>query len=170
MVENQKLIITTQRTILRLINEDDLDDIAALNLDPEVRKFFPGGIQNREQTKQRMKEFMNFYKQYGLPCFVIIDKISNAFIGRCGFGPISSEDIEVGYLISRKYWGQGYASEVLQALLKWSKSNIKNEYIIAFAPLKHHAAHRVMEKCDMQFYKEDIGHGLECKFYRIENN
>lgn len=113
---------------------------------------------------------MIFYKERGLPCFVIFDKVSKEFLGRCGFGPIETGEIEVGYLITRKFWGIGYASEALNALLDWSKKNIEADYIIAFAPLRHEASQRVMEKCGMKFYKVDFGHGVECKFYRIKNN
>lgn len=63
----------------------------------------------------------------------------------------------------------GYASEALQGLLNWSKKNIKADFIIAFAPIEHKASHRVMEKCGMHYYKDGIGHGIECKFYRIKN-
>lgn len=36
--------IETPRMILRLIKEDDLEQVAKLNSDKEVRKFFPDGI------------------------------------------------------------------------------------------------------------------------------
>ncbi len=49
-----KIEIETERTILRLIHEDDLEHVASLNLDPEVRKYFPNGVQTKEQTRQRM--------------------------------------------------------------------------------------------------------------------
>lgn len=163
------LEIKTARTVLRLINESDLESVAALNLDPDVRQFFPDGIQTKEQTRQRLCEFMNFYEKLGLPGFVILDKASNEFIGRCGFGPLETGEIEVGYLIAKKFWGKGYASEALAALLSWSKRNIKADFIVAFAPINHKASHRVMEKCGMEYYKDEMGHGVECKFYRIRN-
>ena len=165
-----QLEIKTERLVLRLITEEDIKPVAELNLDPEVRKFFPDGIQTPEQTRLRVKEFMNFYEKQGLPCFVILDKLSNEFIGRCGFGPIETGEIEVGYLIAKKFWGRGYASEALKALLNWSKNNIKEHFIISFAPKAHTASLRVMEKCGMEYYKDGVGHGVECKFYRILNN
>lgn len=163
------LQLETPRMILRLINEEDVDNIAELNSDPEVRKFFPDGVQNREQTQKRITEFMNFYQDYGLPGFVIWNKLTKEFMGRCGFGPIETGEIEVGYLLARNFWGMGYASEALEALLQWSKKHIDSEYIIAFAPLEHRASQRVMEKCKMEYYKDDLGHGVLCKFYRIKN-
>ena len=155
---------------LRLIKEDDLELVAQLNADPEVRKFFPDGAQDREQTKSRIQQFVRFYEDKGLACFVMYNKKTNEFIGRCGFGPIETGEIEVGYLIVRKLWGMGYASEALKALLDWSKVNINSDYIIAFAPLDHKASHRVMEKSGMEYYKDDLGHGIECKFYRSKNS
>ena len=161
--------IESSRMILRLINEDDLEHVAALHLDPEVRKFFPEGILDRERTRLRIKEIITIYKDKGLPGFVMFDKVSQEFLGRCGFGPLESGEIEVGYLLVKKYWGMGYATEALKSLLEWSKININTDYIIAFAPLQHTASQRVMEKSNMEYYKHDVGHGVMCKFYRIKN-
>lgn len=167
--EQIPLQLETPRMILRLINETDLENIAELNMDAEVRKFFPDGVQTPQQTKRRIKEFMAFYRDYGLPCFVIWNKLTQEFMGRCGFGPLETGEIEVGYLLARKFWGKGYASEALSALLNWSRHHIDSEYIIAFAPLEHKASQRVMEKCNMVYYKVDLGHGIMSKFYRINN-
>lgn len=51
--------IETPRLILRLLTQDDLEDLVQLNLDPDVRAFFPNGIQSREQTEKRMFELIN---------------------------------------------------------------------------------------------------------------
>lgn len=161
--------IKTRRLLLRQVDLSDLDDIAKLHADPDVMKFFPGGTKNRVETEERLKEFLSFYKDKNLPGFVILDGNNGEFIGRCGFGP-HFDDVEVGYLIAKKFWGAGYATEVLNALLDWSKKNIDKKYIIAFAPLNHKASLRVMEKCGMQYYKSDIGYGLKCIFYKIKNS
>ncbi len=52
--------IETPRMLLRLIKDEDLDQVAQLHADREVRKFFPDGTQDREQTKRRIKQIMNF--------------------------------------------------------------------------------------------------------------
>lgn len=160
------LEIKTHRLILRLLNENDLDSLVQLNLDPDVRAFFPDGVQNREQTKKRMLELIDNYNTHHLPGFIIFEKGSNAFLGRCGFSLLEDNEVEVGYLIHKTYWGKGYATEALNALLDWAKKNINREYIIAFAPTAHTASQRVMEKCGMILYKTDIAHGVECKFYK----
>jgi [ribosomal protein S5]-alanine N-acetyltransferase len=94
---------------------------------------------------------------------------SGEFVGRCGFGPIETGEIEVGYLLHKKFWGKGLASEVLTTLLEWAKQNINADYIIAFAPIEHLASQRVMQKCGMEHYKNDNAKGVACCFYRVRN-
>lgn len=138
----------TNRLSFRLLEKNDIENILALNRDPDVRRFFPDGVQNRQQTEARIDDFLSFYKNYGLPCFVMFELNSGEFVGRGGFGPIDGK-IEVGYLLHKKYWGNGYATEALSALLQWAKQNIKAEHIIALTPLEHMASIRVMQKCGM---------------------
>ncbi len=161
-------LFKTARLGFRLLQPKDIDYFADLNGDPDVRAFFPDFIQNRQQSKKRMEELIGYYKDNSLPCFLMFLLESDEFVGRCGFGPIETGEIEVGYLLHKKFWGQGYATEALSTVLEWAKKNIDSDEIIAFAPVDHIASQRVMEKCGMHFYKSDIGHGAQCKFYKIK--
>ena len=165
----QKYIIETKRLGLRFLQKEDIDYLAKLNSDPDVRQFFPDGTQNREQTELRLNDFISYYETKGLPCFVMFELESGEFVGRCGFSPVESGEIEVGYLLHKKFWGKGLASEVLTTLLEWAKQNIYADYIVAFAPLEHIASQRVMQKCRMEHYKNDTAKGVQCSFYRIKN-
>ncbi|HDV5691878.1 TPA: GNAT family N-acetyltransferase [Legionella pneumophila] len=51
----QNTTISTQRLNLRRLQEDDLGYLLELNQDPDVRKFFPDGLLNREQTNLGMQ-------------------------------------------------------------------------------------------------------------------
>lgn len=165
----QKYSITTERLGLRHFEEADIDYLTELNSDPDVRQFFPDGTQTREQTEARMNEFVAYYKENGLPCFVMFELASGAFVGRCGFALVETGEIEVGYLLHKKYWGKGYATEALIAMLEWARHNINADYIIAFTPIEHIASQRVMQKCGMEHYKNDNAKGVTCSFYRIKN-
>ena len=163
------VIIKTKHLYLRLLKRDDLDYLTVLNSDADVRAFFPRGTQDKKQTKARIDELISCYETNGLPNFAIFLGEAGEFIGHCGFVLIPTGEIAVGYLFHKQFWGKGYASEALAALLAWSKKNIKTDYIIAFAPIEHLASLRVMHKCGMQYDKNDTGHGVLCSFYRIEN-
>lgn len=164
----QKYMIQTQRLGLRLLEQGDINYLAELHGDSDVRKFFPDGTQDREQTKARMNDFISFYKKNGLPCFMIFELDSGEFVGRAGFGLAESGETEVGYVLHKKFWGKGYASEAMTALLEWAKKNIDQDYIIAYAPIDHLASLRVMQKCGMEYYKKEFLNKVWCQFYRIQ--
>jgi ribosomal-protein-alanine N-acetyltransferase len=168
-MKQSEYLFTTERLGFRLLRPEDIDYFADLNGDPDVRAFFPDFIHNRQQSKERMDELIGYYENNGLPCFLMFLVESDEFVGRCGFGLIETGEIEVGYLLHKKFWQQGYATEALTELLLWAKKNIDADYIIAFAPTDHIASQKVMQKSGMEFYKNDIGHGLQCCFYRINN-
>ncbi|MDR3490972.1 MAG: GNAT family N-acetyltransferase [Gammaproteobacteria bacterium] len=165
----KKYMIKTKRLGLRLLEKNDIKYLEKLESDPEVKKYFINGPSTREQAKARMSDFISYYEDKGLPCFVMFELESNEFIGRCGFVPAKTGEIIVGYLLHKKFWGNGYASEALIALLEWSKQNIDADYIIAFALADNTASQRVMQKCGMEHYKDDTTKGVACSFYRANN-
>jgi ribosomal-protein-alanine N-acetyltransferase len=164
----QNYTLKTQRLGLRFLSPDDLDKMTDLNSDQDVRFFFPEGILTPEQTALRMHTILA-YQDNGLPCFLIFELDTEEFVGRSGFGPIENKEIEIGYVLHKKFWGKGYAAEVVTLLLEWATSHIRTEYIVAYAPEQHLASRRVMEKCGMQPYKNEIARGVPCCFYRIKN-
>lgn len=162
--------LNTPRLCFKPCSLEDLDNFTILNSDPEVRAFFPDGVQTRAQAEVRLREFMAYDENHGLPCFVLTERATGEFIGRAGFGLTDEGDIEVGYLLHKKFWGQGYASEALIALLAYAKKHITADWIIAFTPVEHLASVRVMQKCGMQHYKDAEAKGVVCSFYRIHNS
>ena len=83
------LQIETKRLKLKLLTEDDLDDLVQLNLAPEVSAFFPDGVQNTEQRKKSLLELIYTYNKHRLPGSIMVEKGSNSFLGRYGFSPTS---------------------------------------------------------------------------------
>src|SRR5262245_48704835 len=129
----------------RPITEDDLDYLLLLDADPEIRSFFPGGAQSQKEIEEKIKRYKKEYDERGYGALLVFELDSGEFIGRAGFGDIESGETEVGYLVLKKYWGKGYATRILRALLAWAKKNLKKDKIIAFTPVNHTASERVMQ-------------------------
>lgn len=162
-------LFKTKRLGFKYLEKEDLDYLMSLDSDSDVRQFFPDGVATKEQISKRLDEFMSYHQKLGLPVFVLFDLETDEFVGRAGFAPVQTGEIEVGYVFHKHYWGQGLATETLAALLKWAKKNIKADYIIAYTVTEHIASQRVMEKCGMKFYKKDAVKGVECRFYHVKN-
>lgn len=165
----QKYRIETKRLGLRFLEEADIDYLEELEKDAEVKKYFPDGARDRSKTEAMIKKFISYHENNGLPCFLIFDFESGEFIGRAGFGITEDNNIEVGYVLHKKFWGKGIASEAVSALLKYARAHINTDYIMAYADIGNIGSTRVMEKCGMQYYKTGIAKGIECRFYQIKN-
>lgn len=61
---------------------------------------------------------------------------------------------ELGYVISRKFWGQGFATQAIQLALQNGFDDLKVERIEAYVDPTNLASMRVLEKSD--FLKEGL--------------
>jgi len=165
----KKYTIKTSRLGLRLLEKEDITYLYPLESDPQVKQFFPDGARDRAKTEDMIKRCISAFEEHGLPCFLLFDLESDEFIGRVGFGLTETGDTEVGYVLHKKFWGKGYASEAVTVLLEYAREHIDVDFIIAYADTGNIGSTRVMEKCGMTYYKTDLAKGIECRFYRIKN-
>jgi ribosomal-protein-alanine N-acetyltransferase len=163
-----KYFLQTKRLGLRLLKQEDIEHLIGLESDPEVQKYSQYGIKNREKTEAIINAFICDYEKNGLPCLLVFNLVSDEFMGRAGFIFLEG-NVEVGYTLHKKFWGKGYATEVLTALLEWARINISTNNIFACVDINNKASVRVLEKCGMENYKNDMDNGVECRFYRIKN-
>lgn len=160
-------LFSTHRLGFRLLTDKDIAMFAELDHEATAEKFLPEKNEiNRFAS--RIGEFITQYQARGLPCFTIIDLETDEYAGSCGFAPNEIGEVEVGYIFLKKYWGKGFATETLDALIKWAKKNLDVEYIIGYTVAEHLASCRVMEKCGMKFYKNDVAKGVLCRFYHVK--
>ena len=75
--------------------------------------------------------------------------------------PSTSQTPELGYWLGVPYWGQGYATEALHAVIDYAFTDLAHEALQAGARVTNPASRRVLEKCGFQW----TGVGL----YRISS-
>ncbi|HEX2623355.1 MAG TPA: GNAT family N-acetyltransferase, partial [Phototrophicaceae bacterium] len=72
-------------------------------------------------TKEIIKRFLKGHPDHPeLGLWATIDKATHQLIGRCGLLPQTIEglaEVEVTYLLDKKYWRQGLGTEAAQAIL-----------------------------------------------------
>jgi ribosomal-protein-alanine N-acetyltransferase len=132
---------------------DDLDELLALYNDPEIRKHFPDGVKNYEDTKEELEWFMNGHPKYPeLGLWATIHKETGKFIGRCGLLPwtIDSQlEIEVAYLLDKKFWHQGLATEAAAGILAYAFNTLNLDRIICLMHPDNLASQRVAQRVGM---------------------
>lgn len=165
MIDPQTNILETDRLILRCLTMDDLDALFALYRDPEVRIYFPEGTLTYQETKEELEWIINvYYAKYGFGLWATIHKDTGTFIGRCGLLPWTIEqrlEVEVAYLLDRRYWGQGLATEAAQAIARYGFAQLDVSRLICLTDPENKASQRVATKIGMTFEKEmEDEHGL----------
>jgi len=71
-------------------------------------------------------------------------------IGVCGIDPRQGGP-EIGYWLGAAYWGHGYATETVRALVDYAFGVLEHEALVAGARVSNPASRRVLEKCAFQW-------------------
>lgn len=157
MVEHT-IILETKRLQFRRLIMDDLDALFALYSDPEIRQYFPEGTLNYEDTKEELEWFLNGHPEHPeLGLWAAIHKETGQFIGRCGLLPWTIDgryEVEVAYLLDKRYWKQGLGTEAAQAILQYGFEQLKLPRLICLIDHGNQASQKVATNIGMTFEKE----------------
>lgn len=125
-------ILETERCVVRELSLEDLDGLFSLyedeGMDQYTEPLFP-----YEEEKEYQRAYINhMYRYYGYGMWLVFLKETGELIGRAGLEHREIQEqveLELGYLIGKKYQGKGYATEVCTAILDYAKENTSFEQI-----------------------------------------
>jgi ribosomal-protein-alanine N-acetyltransferase len=151
-------ILETNRLILRHLLPDDLDSLYALYCDPDVKKYIPDAPPTYKETREELEWFINGHPKHPeLGLWATIHKGSNQFIGRCGLLPWTidqREEVEVAYLLAKKYWGQGLGTEAARAIANYGFEQLNLSRLICLIDHDNEASIKVAMNIGMTFEKD----------------
>ena len=145
--------IETERLLLRRITMKDVPDIFAYASDPEVTKYVRFVThKNIKDTHAFIRRVQTSYRKGVTPLWGMQSKATDRLIGAIGFlqWPNLDQRAELGYVVNRKVWGQGYVTEAAKAVCDFAFTKMKVNRIEAGTIVGHTASERVLEKCGFQ--------------------
>lgn len=147
------IILETPRLILRHLVLDDLDALFALYNDSEIRKYFPDGVKNYEDTREELEWYLNGHPEHPrLGLWATVQKETGKFIGRCGLLPWEIDgrlETEVAYLLDKNFWHQGLATEAATGILAYAFDTLNLLRIICLMHPDNIASQRVAQRIGM---------------------
>ncbi len=151
------IVAQTPCLILRQLTLDDVENLTAIYADPVVMRFFDGTY-TYEKTKQWLQErVFKFYEQKGWGLWATIYKMNNKLIGRCGLTPQlvdGTEEIEIGYLLAKEYWGMGLATEAACFSRDYGFEKLGANRLISLIDPDNIASQKVAKKVGLTYEKD----------------
>jgi RimJ/RimL family protein N-acetyltransferase len=140
-------VLATARLVLRAPRRSDVQAIATLVNDRRIaantaRIPHPCAIEDVEQFIATVN------KREGEACFAIT--LDGAPIGMCSVD-LREDGTEMGYWLGVPYWGRGFATEAVRALIDHAFGDLEHEALISGARVNNPASRRVLEKCGFQW-------------------
>jgi ribosomal-protein-alanine N-acetyltransferase len=148
-MEKEFPIIETRRLILREVTTDDAKDMLNYLSDKDV--VTPMGLEPFSTVKDVWDEIRWYKSIYdngtGIRWGITL-KDSGKVIGSCGFLNRLTKHYraEVGYELSKDYWGKGIASEALEAVVKYGYHHFQLERIEALIEPANLPSQKLVEK------------------------
>ena len=143
--------ITTERLIMRGWREADLASWAAMNADPEVRRYV-GPLLTFEQAAALALNYQDDLDRYGFGFWAVEIRTSGEFIGFTGLSTVDEEmpfGVEVGWRLARPAWRHGYATEAGLAALRYGFGTIGLREVVAVTMARNVRSQAVMRRIGM---------------------
>ncbi|MCM3617713.1 GNAT family N-acetyltransferase [Sutcliffiella horikoshii] len=164
-------ILETERLILREVATEDAIDMFEYLSDKDVVTHM--GLEPYKSSKDVLNEEIKWYKSIveegtGIR-WVITKKESSVVIGSCGFLNMSPKHhrAEIGFELHKEYWGQGIASEAVEAVIDYGYENLNLERIEAIVDPPNFPSQKLMEK--QGFRKEGLLRNYEYNFGKFND-
>ena len=163
-------VLTTRRLTLRPWRESDLNDFyeyAKVDGVGQMAGWNPH--RSLEESQAILSLFIAGKKVFAL-------EYQGRVIGSLGIEEYNEEHYpelaakpgrEIGYVLSKDYWGQGLMPEAVQAVITWLFDVMNLDFIIVGHFDWNHQSRRVVEKCGFRYNKQVP---FETRYDTVENS
>jgi len=161
--------LETPRLKLRQFCEADLDAWARITSDAEVMRYVGGSALSRDDAWRSLGYLLGHWKIRGFGLYAAEEKATGALIGRIGlYRPEGWPGLEVGWLVERSRWGEGFASEGGAAAMDHAFERLDARRLISVIEPPNTASIRVAEKLGERFERRMQLQGKQVAVYGVD--
>jgi RimJ/RimL family protein N-acetyltransferase len=158
-----ELPLRTDRLLLRAHRADDLDDLTRFHGDPEVVRYVPWPVRDREATERALRAKLD-QASWASPGQALVLAVEVAatgtVIGEVLLKWVSDTDrqAEVGFAFRRDHWGQGYAAEAVSEVLRLAFDDLDLHRVTAVCIEGNSASARLLQRLGFSFEGRFVDH------------
>ena len=155
-IDISNVILKTNRLMLRPFNIYDLGDFyeyASVDGVGQMAGWLPH--KNKEESLSILKMFIDEKKTFAIV-------YNNKVIGSLGIEEYDEKQLpeyadklgrEIGYVLSKDYWGKGLMPEALNEVIRYCFEDLKLDFLACGHFTDNNQSKRVQEKCGFYHYK-----------------
>jgi [ribosomal protein S5]-alanine N-acetyltransferase len=147
-------VLETERLILRRLKTSDAQDMFEFAMHRDVSKYVSWEPhESIERAEKFIKSTIEHYDNDESGELGMELKENGKLIGSMGFVKFNPQDLcgEIGYTLSRDYWGKGIMTEAVKCIIRFAFEEMKINRIEAVHFSENEASGRVMQKAGMSF-------------------
>ena len=155
-IDISKVILHTDRLTLRpwtLADLSDLYEYAKVDGVGQMAGWLPH--KDIEESRKILQMFIDGKIEFALD-------YNGKVIGSLGIAPYKEQELpefqdkrgrELGFVLSKDYWGKGLMPEAVQAVIKYLFENVGLDFIVCGHFVENIQSQRAQEKCGFKHYK-----------------
>ena len=130
--------------------------------------FLGGGVRTSiEAVAADLEKYIQHQDQYGYSKWAIIHKDTEEFMGRAGLIHVpDTGEMDLGYAIHKKFWNQGYSTEIAAGLFQEALKHTSKDKIIGIVNSENKHSARVLEKIGFSYRGKGHYFGMDVDIYK----
>ncbi|MHC9510417.1 GNAT family N-acetyltransferase [Kangiella sp. M94] len=163
-------VLETERLILRHYKNADLPTYYEMMADPDITRYlFSGKPMSEHDAWRSMATMAGHWMLNGYGQWALEEKSSGQFVGRAGLiKPEGWPAIEAGWVLHKRAWGKGYATEAGRAVIGYGFETLNQERIISMIQPDNTPSIKVAERLGESFNKKITLFGIDALEYAID--
>ena len=169
-------MIETERLLLREPRLEDAADLAVAYADPEVMRYMDdGSTATLAEVEEGIARWLRRWDDWGMSLYSLERREDGRVLGRAGFlrwdpetWEIGGDEVELGWLLAREHWGQGYATEAALALRDWAGEERGLTRLISMIRHDNDRSARVAERIGERYERDIVKDDGVTRLYAVE--
>ena len=146
------MLFQTKRLSIRPLETSDLEGFHEMQSEPDVMKYTTGRAFTRKENEEDLKSVIRAYSNPENEFWVwaVEDRNSNAFVGTVAIvrSELESNFFEIGFRFQKKYWGMGFASEIVDPLIQFGYKKMDLNTLVAYVDERNVGSIKVLRKAN----------------------
>ena len=164
-------VIDTQRLVLRRLKPGDSPFILELVNEPSWLKYIGDkGVHTLEDAESYIRKGpVAMYERHGFGLYLVETREGGESVGICGLIKRETlDDIDLGFALLPRYWGERYAFEAASATLTHAKNELGISRVVAITSQDNDRSIKLLERLGFRFERNLPLAGEELNLYAIE--